>query len=316
MKKLNIVFAGTPEFTLPCLNALLKSNHHLQAVYTQPDRPAGRGRKLQGSAVKEWALNHNIPVYQPLNFKTPEAVEALAALKPDIIVVIAYGLILPRTVLAIPPLGCINVHASLLPYWRGASPIQHAILYGDQKTGVTIMQMDSGMDTGDILTQATCDIGKQETAGQLHDRLAALGEQPLLETLDKLATGMAHAIPQDNSLATYAPKILKEHAAIDWHKTANQIDCQIRAFNPWPIAYTYVGENVLRIHEADVVEQSFSSVPGTIMHLDKQGMLIATQKQALLIKRIQFSGGRVIHLSDYVNSSKQQLTTGLILGLS
>ncbi|MBI2784774.1 MAG: methionyl-tRNA formyltransferase, partial [Legionella longbeachae] len=182
MNKLNIIFAGTPEFGLHCLDALLQSDHHLQAIYTQPDRPAGRGRKLQASAVKEWALKQSIPIYQPLNFKNPEVIAELAALKPDVMIVIAYGLILPKTVLEIPKLGCINVHASLLPRWRGASPIQSAILHGDTESGVTIMQMDVGMDTGAMLHKVSCPISATETASSLHNKLSQIAAQPLLES--------------------------------------------------------------------------------------------------------------------------------------
>ncbi|HAU1882018.1 TPA: methionyl-tRNA formyltransferase, partial [Legionella pneumophila] len=198
MNDLTVVFAGTPEFGLPCLDALIQSRHHLKAVYTQPDRPAGRGRKLQESPVKEWAINHQIPVYQPLNFKNQEAVDELSALKPDVMVVIAYGLILPKAVLEIPRLGCINVHASLLPRWRGASPIQHAILHGDAESGVTIMQMDVGLDTGPMLCKATCPVTSSDTAGSLHDKLAKMSVKPLLDVLEALASNSAQFELQNN----------------------------------------------------------------------------------------------------------------------
>ncbi|QLZ67954.1 methionyl-tRNA formyltransferase [Legionella sp. PC1000] len=312
MSRLNIVFAGTPEFGLPCLSALLHSTHHIQAIYTQPDRPAGRGRKLHASAVKEWALNHQIPVYQPSNFKNPEAIAELAAFKPDVIVVIAYGLILPKAVLEIPRLGCINVHASLLPRWRGASPIQSAILHGDTESGVTIMQMDAGMDTGAMLRKITCPISTSETAQSLHDRLAEISAQPLLQTLDELAAQTAKSETQNNELATYASKINKEDAHINWQQTAVEIDRKIRAFNPWPIAYTHLGEEILRIHQAKIVALPFSQTPGTIVSIDKKGMLIATGEQGLLVERIQLPGAKVISIADWLNSSKSQVHAGFV----
>jgi len=313
MSGLNIVFAGTPEFGLPCLDALIQSKHYIKAVYTQPDRPAGRGRKLQASAVKEWALGKNIPIYQPLNFKNPDAVEELVNLKPDVIIVIAYGLILPRVVLEIPRLGCINVHASLLPRWRGASPIQHAVLYGDEQSGVTIMQMDVGMDTGDMLRKVTCPIGDSDTAGILHDHLAQISAQPLLETLDALADNQAQPEVQNNDLVTYAGKINKEDALINWQDSAVAIDRKIRAFNPWPIAYTTLGEDVLRIHQAQVVDIEATQPPGTVIRLDNTGMLVATGSKSLLVTKIQFPGAKAIFVADWLNSGKTQLHKGLIL---
>ncbi|BCA94270.1 methionyl-tRNA formyltransferase [Legionella antarctica] len=313
MSGLNIIFAGTPEFGLPCLDALLQSLHQIKAVYTQPDRPAGRGRKLQVSAVKEWALEHQIPVYQPLNFKTPESISELALLKPDVLLVIAYGLILPRAVLEIPRLGCINVHASLLPRWRGASPIQHAVLHGDCESGVTLMQMDAGMDTGDMLYKAKCPISTSDTAGSLHDRLALISAKPLLATLDALATNQALHEVQNNELATYAGKIDKKDAHINWQDSALRIDRQIRAFNPWPIAYAVIGEDILRIHQGQVIEMECSQAPGTVISIDKKGMLVATGNDGLLVTKIQFPGAKAISVADWLNSGKKQLHTNLVL---
>lgn len=313
MSGLNVVFAGTPEFGVPCLEALSQSSHHIKAIYSQPDRPAGRGRKVQASAIKEWGLAHQIPIYQPVNFKNPETVAELAALQPDVMIVIAYGLILPRAVLEIPRLGCINVHASLLPRWRGASPIQHAILYGDLQSGVTIMQMDAGMDTGAMLCKVECPITSLDTAGSLHDTLARISAKPLLDTLDAIAVQRARPEIQNNELATYAGKINKEDALINWQNSALDIDRTIRAFNPWPIAYTHSGDDVLRIHQAKVVEKNCSETPGTILNIDKKGMLVATGNKALLIERIQFPGGKAISIADWLNSGKKQLHPGLIL---
>ncbi len=313
MKSLNIIFAGTPAFTLPCLDQLAKSHHHLKAVYTQPDRPAGRGRTLQASAVKTWAQKQQIPVHQPLNFKDPQAIADLAALAPDVLVVIAYGLILPQAVLDIPRLGCINVHASLLPRWRGASPIQQAILHGDKESGVTIMQMDAGMDTGAMLHKISCPIHSQDTAEHLHDRLSMLAANPLIATLDELAANQAKPIQQGCENITYAPKIKKEDAGINWHKPAIDIDRQIRAFNPWPIAWTLIETEVLRIHQARVIQQTHTSPPGTILSMDKQGIVVATGEYVLLIETLQFSGGKAMSVANWLNAQRNQLHPGFVL---
>ena len=312
MKSLNIVFAGTPEFGIPCLDALLSSKHKLQAVYTQPDRPAGRGRKLQASAVKEWATAQEIPVFQPLNFKLQENITELAALKPDLMVVIAYGLILPQAVLSIPHFGCINVHASLLPRWRGASPIQHAILYGDKETGVTIMQMDKGMDTGAMLKKISCPINN-DTSASLNLRLSEIAASTLLETIDNIANSNIISMPQDENLVTYAPKIAKIDAKINWNKTALGIDCQIRAFNPWPITYTEVDDTIIRIFKAKVIPEECKKKPGTILSLDKKGMLVATGKDALLVEQIQFPGAKALSVGDWLLAARNQLYVNLIL---
>jgi len=312
MKGLKIIFAGTPTFGLPCLNALMQSDHLIAGIYTQPDRPAGRGRKLHISAVKEWALLHQIPVCQPINFKDPQSIAELAALEPDVMIVIAYGLILPKAVLDIPKLGCINVHASLLPRWRGASPIQHAILNGDTESGVTIMQMDAGMDTGAMLQKVTCPLTPLDTAESLHEKLAQLAAQPLLATLDALAHNTARPEMQNNELATYAGKINKEDARINWQKTAVEIDRMIRAFNPWPIAFTALNEDILRIHKAKVLEMESTQAPGTVLSIDKKGMSVATGKQVLLIEKMQLPGAKVISIADWLNSSKTQLHAGFV----
>ncbi len=225
---------------------------------------------------------------------------------------IAYGLILPRVVLDLPRLGCINVHASLLPRWRGASPIQHAILEGDAETGVTIMQMDAGMDTGAMLTRVSCTIGNN-TSEQLHDRLAQMAAAPLLATLDALASGQAQASAQDNNLATYAPKIKKEDAAVNWHKSAEIIDRQIRAFNPWPIAYTHTTDTTLRLHQARPVPFMHQEKPGTILSIDKKGILIAAGEHAILVERIQFPGAKVMAVADWLHAERGQLYAGMAL---
>lgn len=310
---MNIIFAGTPHFALPCLEAIAQSQHHLQAIYTQPDRPAGRGHKLQPSPVKEWAMAHDLPVYQPLNFKKQATINELSALKPDIMIVIAYGLILPRSVLDIPRLGCVNVHASLLPRWRGASPIQQAILHQDTESGVTIMQMDTGMDTGAMLKTVSCPISDKDTAGMLHDTLASLAATPLLTVLDLLEKGQISPIPQDGKLATYAPKINKDDAAINWNQTAIEINSQIRAFNPWPIAYTHANEETIRIHEANITHVTTNKPPGTILAIDKNGLQVATGEHILSIQRLQFAGGKALRVADWINAHRTQLNVGQVL---
>lgn len=314
MKSLKIIFAGTPEFGLPCLKALHESSHELIAVYTQPDRPAGRGRKLQASAIKSWALEQAIPVYQPVNFKDEATCIELEALKPDLMIVIAYGLILPPRVLSIPRLGCINVHGSLLPAWRGASPIQQTILHGDKSAGITIMQMDKGMDTGDMLMKASCDISAEDTARTLHDKLAEISIDPLLETVNALAEGNIQPEKQQDALATYASKIEKEQALIDWSDSIVHIDRKIRGFNPYPIAWTQAGEEVLRIHQAFVTEKSSSGIqPGTILDISKKGISVATGDRIISLQKIQFPGGKILSVSDWLNAGKKQLYTNLVL---
>lgn len=308
MSGLRIVFAGTPHFGIPCLEAIANSAHTLVAIYTQPDRPAGRGRHLQASAVKRWAETHGIPVYQPLHFKEVATIEELKALTPDVMVVIAYGLILPTTVLNTPRFGCINVHASLLPRWRGASPIQQAILQGDQETGVTIMQMDRGMDTGDSLAYASLPIQANDTAETLHNGLAQIACEPLIQTLNALGKNTLKPIKQTDDLATYAPKIKKEDALIDWTQSAQRISQQIRAFFPWPIAYTQINNEIIRIHEANVIVNTRQERPGTILSLDKTGMIVSTGLNALQITTIQLPGGKPMSIRDYLNGQRQGLS--------
>lgn len=311
---LSIIFAGTPPFALPCLNALLASPHHLKAIYTQPDRKAGRGRKLQASAVKTWGIAHDVPVYQPSHFKEQHSIETLKALAPDLLVVIAYGLILPPEVLNIPRYGAINVHASLLPRWRGASPIQHAILYGDNETGITLMQMDEGMDTGDILATVPCPISQDDTAETLHDKLSKLSCEPLLTTLDAIANGHGVRQPQDSHLATYAPKIAKTDALINWEKPALNIIRQIHAYNPWPIAFTTVNQTTLRIHQATFKALQHHKTPGTLLSLSDEGMLIAALEDAVLVERIQFPGENIVSLAEWNRGGRDQLKVSTILG--
>ncbi|MFB0962903.1 MAG: methionyl-tRNA formyltransferase, partial [Pseudomonas sp.] len=253
-RSLRIVFAGTPEFAASHLQALLDSEHSVIAVYTQPDRPAGRGQKLTPSPVKQLASKHNIPVLQPLNLRSTEAQQELAAFNADLMVVVAYGLILPQTVLDSPRLGCINSHASLLPRWRGAAPIQRAIEAGDTESGITVMQMEAGLDTGPMLLKVKTPILATDTAGSLHDRLATLGPDAVLQAIQGLADGSINAEKQLEGLATYAHKLNKQAALIDWQRPAAALDCQIRAMHPWPVAHTTLAGETLKIHSAQVSE--------------------------------------------------------------
>jgi methionyl-tRNA formyltransferase len=308
---LNIVYAGTPEFAATALAALLESQHNVIAVYTQPDRPAGRGRKLTASPVKVLALDHGIEVYQPESLKDTAEQQKLAALKPDLMVVAAYGLLLPKAVLETPRLGCLNIHASLLPRWRGAAPIQRAIIAGDTETGITIMQMDEGLDTGDMLYKLTTPIASDDTAETLHDRLAALGAQAITEALHALQAGTLHGEKQDDSLACYAKKLHKEEAQIDWHKPAGEIARQVAAFNPWPVAQSRNGEEVLRIWNAEALDEQNSRTPGSVLHGGKQGIDVACGEGVLRITRLQRPGGKPQSAAEYLNAHKLD---GVVLG--
>lgn len=311
MKALSIVFAGTPEFSVPALTALLGSAHRVAAVYTQPDRPAGRGQQVAMSAVKQCALHHGLPVEQPQSLRDPIAIERLASWCADLMVVVAYGLLLPQAALSTPELGCVNIHASLLPRWRGAAPIQRAILAGDSSTGVTIMQMDAGLDTGPMLFERATPIGEREIAGTLHDRLSALGAAALLETLAAIAAGTAAPRAQPAEGATYAAKIRKEEALIDWSKPAVEIDRQVRAFNPWPVAETRWQGQQLRIWEAAPVESTRAAAPGTVTHTDAAGIEVATPGGALRLTRVQAAGRKAMSAAEFLNAHRIE---GAVLG--
>jgi methionyl-tRNA formyltransferase len=306
MPKLKLIFAGTPEFAAEVLQGLLDSPHDICAVYTQPDRPAGRGRKLKASAVKSLALQHQLEVRQPKSLKDPEAQQRLRDDRADLMVVVAYGLLLPKAVLEVPRLGCVNVHASLLPRWRGAAPIQRAIAEGDSHTGVTIMQMDEGLDTGAMLLKRQTAITPQDTAQSVHDRLAQLGREALLEALQAIAEGHANPEAQDDSQATYARKIDKSEALINWHLSAQQIHNRVRAFNPWPVAYTHVDDQTLRIWQAQVVEDSpggaADTAPGQVLQENKQGIDVATSNGVLRLQTVQLPGGKPLPVNDFLNA--------------
>ena len=310
-KPLNIVYAGTPEFAATALAALLQTEHHINAVYTQPDRPAGRGRKLKASPVKELALEHNIEVRQPESLKEAETQQGLAALKPDVMIVAAYGLLLPAEVLSIPRLGCLNIHASLLPRWRGAAPIHRAIIEGDTETGVTIMQMDVGLDTGAMLYKLTTPITPEDNAQRLHDRLAELGAEAIVKALVALQAGSLTPEPQDDTLANYAKKLNKAEAAIDWQLTATQIARQVAGFNPWPVAQTQLENKVLRIWDAEALPSGDHAAPGSVIASSKQGIDVACGEGTLRLKRLQLPGGKPLSAAEFLNS---RTLDGVVLG--
>jgi len=307
---LKIIFAGTPSFAEVALEALIHSTHQVIAVYTQPDRPAGRGLKSTESPVKCLAQSYALPLFQPQTLKDSVAQEGLAALKPDLMVVAAYGMMLPPAVLALPRLGCLNIHPSLLPRWRGAAPIQRAIFAGDKKTGVTIMQMDAGLDTGPILLQREYEMHADETSQTLHDALAVLGARTLIETIDLLAQHKVTPQAQNNDQATYAQKITKEEALIDWEQPAEQLEEMIRAFNPWPVAYTtWQGAN-LRIWQAKALSQTHQASPRTILQASREGIDIATGKEVLRLLQLQLPGGKVLSVADFYNARQHELIVG------
>lgn len=310
-RRLRIVFAGTPEFALPTLDALLAEGYPIAAVYTQPDRPAGRGRQVRASPVKARALAAGLPVRQPRTLRDPAVQAELAGLAPTLMVVVAYGLLLPETVLRIPPLGCINVHASLLPRWRGAAPIQRALLAGDAETGVSIMQMEAGLDTGPVLAQAICPLTDLLTGGELHDRLAVLGARTLLPLLPRLAAGELTPQRQDEARATYAPKITKAEAELDWSRPAVALERAVRAFNPWPVAQTRTPLGTLRIWRAQAVAGTRAAPPGCVIRESREGLLIAAGAGALNLMEIQLAGKRPMPAADFINAYR---LAGQVLG--
>ncbi|PKF60781.1 methionyl-tRNA formyltransferase [Psychromonas sp. psych-6C06] len=313
MEKLNIVFAGTPDFAAKHLSALIESQFNVVAVYTQPDRPAGRGKKLTASAVKQLAVEHDLPVYQPENFKSEESVATLASLNADLMIVVAYGLILPTNVLNTPRLGCLNVHGSLLPRWRGAAPIQRSIWAGDKETGVTIMQMNEGLDTGDMLSKVVCPIASHETSSTLYEKLAIQAPQVLVETIEKLANNELTAEVQDETLANYAKKLSKAEALIDWSQDAVFIDRCVRAFNPWPMSYFELAGKPIKVHQVSIIEETSSQPIGTIISADKNGIQVATGNGILNLQVLQLAGKKAMPVQDILNSRKELFAPGTAL---
>lgn len=309
---LKIIFAGTPDFAARHLDALLASEHQVVAVFTQPDRPAGRGNKLTPSPVKVLAQSNEIPVFQPTSLRPEESQRLVANLQADIMVVVAYGLILPKAVLDMPRLGCINVHGSLLPRWRGAAPIQRALWAGDSETGVTIMQMDVGLDTGDMLYKLACPVTAEDTSATLYDKLAQLGPQGLLETLSQLADNRAHPEKQDEALANYAEKLSKEEARLNWQLPAMQLERCIRAFNPWPMSFFNIDDQPIKVWQASVLPHA-DKQPGEIIQADKQGIKIATAEGVLNLLQLQPAGKKPMSAQDLLNSRREWFEPGTIL---
>ncbi|MFD1804993.1 methionyl-tRNA formyltransferase [Pasteurella oralis] len=317
MKPLNIIFAGTPDFAAKHLQALLDSHHNVVAVYTQPDKPAGRGKKLQASAVKQLAEQYQLPIYQPKSLRKSEAQAELAELHADVMVVVAYGLILPKVVLDTPRLGCLNVHGSLLPRWRGAAPIQRAIWAGDTQTGVTIMQMDEGLDTGDMLHKVYCDIRPEETSISLYNRLAEIAPSALIDVLDHLESGKFVAEKQDELQSNYAEKLSKEEAKLDWSLSANILERCIRAFNPWPISYFSItdqlgNEQLIKVYQA-VVLPHVDKPAGTILSADKKGIQVATAEGVLNLLQLQPAGKKSMSAQELLNGRAEWFTVGKVL---
>lgn len=298
---LRIIFAGTPEFAAHHLDALVNSEHQVVAVYSQPDRPARRGKQLQASPVKRVAEQHQLPIYQPVNFKQQQDIDTLTALQADVMVVVAYGLLLPKAVLDAPGLGCLNVHASLLPRWRGAAPIQRCIEAGDKITGITIMQMDVGLDTGDMLYKSTTGIQMDDTGGSLHDRLMDMGPAALLDTLSKLERDELQPEQQNNAQANYAHKLSKEEALIDWSLPAAELERKIRAFNPFPMSYTLLGNERIRVLAAEAKPQPHTLQPGTIRQVTAEGVEVACGEGLLQLQQIQLAGKKPMPVAAVIN---------------
>ncbi len=310
-KPMKLIFAGTPDFAVTTLAALRhESSHEILAVLTQPDRPSGRGRQLKAAPVKAFAQLQNFPILQPKTLRDLSIQQQLTALKPDLILVVAYGLILPKSILQLPPYGCLNIHASLLPRWRGAAPIQHAILAGDDITGITIMQMDSGLDTGDMLCKSEIPITDRETSASLHDKLASLGAKRLLATLTALEQQRLSPEKQNEHLATLAPKIQKQDGKINWNQSATAIDRKIRAFNPYPIAFSQLGQQTIRIFAATPLNETACSAPGTIVRSDKEGIDIATRDAVLRVSCLQLPGSKPLLAQQIIHSKRALFTPG------
>ncbi|CRZ34666.1 methionyl-tRNA formyltransferase [Herbinix hemicellulosilytica] len=309
---MKVIFMGTPDFAVNTLREIVKAGHEVVGVVTQPDKAKGRGGKLCFPEVKEAALELNLPVYQPVKVKDPEFIQKVKDLKPDVIVVAAFGQILPKDILDIPPYGCINVHASLLPKYRGAAPIQAAIINGEKETGVTIMHMDVGLDTGDMILQEKIQISDDETGGSLHDKLAVLGAKLLVKALEQIKEGTAIRVPQDDSQATYAKMLDKEMGNIDFTKPAVYIERLIRGLNPWPSAYTKLNGKTLKLWKAKVKEYSAGAKPGEVVEVNKDSIVVMTGKDALEILELQLEGKKRLSADEFLRGYK--IEKGIVLG--
>ncbi len=312
---MNIIFAGTPDFAAKHLQAIIDSEHNVVAVYCPQDKPAGRGKKLTACAVKQLALQHKLAIEQPLNFKGQTEQQQLASYNADVMVVVAYGLLLPQVILDSPRLGCVNVHGSLLPRWRGAAPIQRSLEAGDSETGVTIMQMDKGLDTGAMLLKARCPILDTDTSASLYEKLAILGPISLLEILTTMANGSYQSEPQDNNLANYAHKLTKEEAELDWSLSAAQLDRKIRAYQPWPFAQiTYHASNSspqrIKVWQAKVINETAEHIAGTILAVDKHGINVATGDGVLQLTKLQLPGKKPLAVADILNGRADWFVAG------
>lgn len=311
---LNIVFAGTPPIAAVHLQALLDAGYSVIAAYTQPDRPAGRGKKLQPSPVKTLALEHGIPVFQPLNFRNPDDIATLAALQPDVMVVVAYGLLLPTSVLEIPAHGCINVHASLLPRWRGAAPIERAIEAGDALTGITIMQMDAGLDTGDMLVVRPLSITAATTGDSLREQMGITGSEALVEALQQIGQGKTNPVAQDNALANYASKLTKEEALIDWRQPASAIDRKIRAFTSANVCQALYEGDRIKVWQALPLAKPSGQSPGEILAVSRQGITVACGEGALQLQALQLPNGKRMDVAAILNGKKDLFVAGKHFG--
>jgi methionyl-tRNA formyltransferase len=311
---LKIIFAGTPEFASIALEAIALTQHKIVAVYTQPDRASGRGLKVTPSPVKSVAFNLDIPVYQPVSLKVESEQEQLRKFNADVMIVAAYGLILPKAVLSIPRYGCLNIHASLLPRWRGAAPIHHALIAGDKVSGITIMQMDEGLDTGDMLLKHQYTFAENETSQSLHDRLAKMGAEAIVETLTLLTEGKLQPEKQNGELSTYAKKITKEEALINWQEEAAVIERKIRAYYPWPMAHTVWQGQPLRVGSAAIVQSATNAAHGTIMQISREGIDVAASDHIIRILQLQLPGGKMISAGDFYNAHRDKMRVGERLG--
>lgn len=309
---MKVVFMGTPDIAVPCLQKIIDEGHEVIGVVTQPDKPKGRGKKLGMSPVKELALKYDIPVYQPIRARDDEFVQTLKHLNPELIVVVAFGQILPKAILDIPKLGCINVHVSLLPKYRGAAPINWVIINGEQKTGVTTMYMDEGLDTGDMILKSEVDLDDNITAGELHDKMMEIGADTLKQTMDLIEKGCAPREPQNHDEFSYAPIMNKSLGNIKWNNSAKEIHNLVRGVNPWPSAYTIYNGDTMKIWKTEVLGEKSDKTPGTILKVDKDGIRISTEDNIILVKEIQMPGKKRVLVSEYIKGNT--IESGAILG--